>query len=364
MLWPLLVAGMVATASAAQPGGPASPGPGLPFHADGKTMLVTKSGLGAWMLYEDPANPRMNCSVKFESARKKRSGFTLLGPTRKTPGAVILFNGEDIPSSPSAQNIQVELVQHRLASTQLRATQLPRQRGSQEGLLAVAAGDIRQTMKSMRDSEHNMQIRLEGTTIFSLDYDGLALARNAMLDCLEGRQFADQTLKEATAEIRPLGTSVIMGQAYFKGALLAPRKYPPKGSEAVGLIWMTDEFKVWYEQVKRDQKMPKHIPQAILKHFMRTQILDDKGSFMFTNMPAGEYLLITDFSYERTRNQVEVIGRTDVYTAGGNYVGSNDQITVNTYAFQEGVTFEKRVVVPADDQTIEVTLDKSCLFGC
>jgi hypothetical protein len=110
--------------------------------------------------------------------------------------------------------------------------------------------------------------------------------------------------------------------------------------------------------------MPKHFPQAILKHFMRTKLQDDKGSFMFTNMPAGEYLLITDLSYERTRNQVEVIGRTDVYTAGGNHVGSNDQITVNTYAFQEGVTFGKRVVLATDGETIEVTLDKSCLFGC
>ena len=359
LFWPLLAAGMLATAGAAQPGGP-----GLPLHADGKTMLVTKSGLGAWMLHEDPANPRLNCSVKFVSARKQQSGLALLGPTRKTPGAMILFNGEDIPPSPSPQDIQVELVQHSLASTRLRATQLPRQQGSQDGLLAVAAGDIRQTLKSMRDSEHNLQIRLEGNTVFSLDYDGLALARDAMLGCLEGRQFAGQSLKEATAEIRPLGTSVIKGQAYFKGALLAPKKYPPKGSEAIGLIWMTDEFKVWYEQVKRDQKMPKHIPQAILKHFMRTKVLDDQGSFMFTNMPPGEYLLITDFSYERTRNQVEVIGRTDVYTAGGNYIGSNDQITVNTYAFQQGVTFEKRVVVPADGETIEVTLDKSCLFGC
>lgn len=357
MLWPLLAAGMVATAGATPPGGS-----GLP--PDGDTKLVAKSGLGAWMLREDPANPRMNCSVKFVSARKQQSGFAILGPTKKAASAVILFHGEDIPPSPSPQDIQVELVQHSLASTRLRATQLPRQPGSQEGFLAVAAGDVRQTMKSMRDSEHDMQIRLEGVTVFSLNYDGLALARKAMFDCLEGRQFAGQTLKEATAELRPLGTSVIKGQAYFKGALLAPKKYPPKGSQAVGLIWMTDEFKVWYEQVKRDQKMPKHIPQAILKHFMRTKVLDDKGSFMFTNMPPGEYLLITDFSYERTRNQVEVTGRTDVYTAGGHYIGSNDQITVNTYAVQEGVTFEKRVVVPADGQTIEVTLDKSCLFGC
>lgn len=78
--------------------------------------------------------------------------------------------------------------------------------------------------------------------------------------------------------------------------------------------------------------MPKHIPQAILKHFMRTQ--------------------------------VEVIGRTDVYAAGGNHIGSNDQVTVNTDAFRQGVAFEKRVVVSTDGETIEVTLDKSCLFGC
>ena len=343
---------MVASAGA-QPAGP-----------EEQTKLVTKSGLGAWVLHEDPGNPRMNCSVKFLPARKKQPGFTIQGPTRRMPNAVIVFNGADIPPSPLPKDVQVELVQQNLPSTRLRATQLPRQQGSQDGVLAVAAGDIRQTMNSMRDSEQDMQVRMEGSTVFSLDYDGLALARNAMLDCVEGRRFAGQNLKEATAELRPLGTSVIKGQAYFKGALLAARKFPPKGSEAVGLIWMTDEFKAWYEQVKRDQKMPTHIPLAILKHFLRTKVLDDKGSFMFTNVPAGEYLLITDFSYESTRNEVEVIGRTDVYTAGGFYLGSNDQIAVNTYAFQQGVTFEKRVVVPVDGETIEVTLDKSCLMGC
>jgi hypothetical protein len=354
MIRPLLVACLAGTALAAS-------GQDLP---EGNTKVVTKSRLGVWMLREDPAHPRLNCSLKFISSSKNPPGFTLLGPTKNSPHAVILFSGTDIPVSSTVQDVQVELVQQDLQPTRLRAKQFPRQAGSADGVLAIGVGDIRQTLKSMRDSENNMQLRMESTSVFSLDYDGLALARDAMLGCVEGRQFAGQTLKQATAELRPLGTSVIKGQAYFKGALLASRKYPPNGSQAVGLIWMTDEFKVWYEQVKRDQKMPKHIPQAILKHFMRTKILDDQGSFMFTNMPPGEYLLITDFSYERTRSQVEVIGRTDVYTAGGRHIGSNDQITVNTYAFQQGVTFEKRVVVPADGQTIEVTLDKSCLFGC
>ncbi|MFN4361098.1 MAG: hypothetical protein ACK4F4_10300 [Hylemonella sp.] len=354
MIRSLLVVCLAGTALAAS-------GQELP---EGHTKVVTKSRLGAWMLREDPAHPRMNCSVKFISSSKNPPGLTILGPTKNSPHAVILFSGADIPVSSSMQDVQVELVQQDLPPTRLRAKQFPRQAGSPDGVLAIGVGDIRQTLKSMRDRESNMQLRMERTSVFSLDYDGLALARDAMLGCVEGRQFAGQTLKAATAELRPLGTSVIKGQAYFKGALLAAKKYPPKGSETVGLIWMTDEFKVWYEQVKRDQKMPKHIPQTILKHFMRTKILDDKGSFMFTNMPPGEYLLITDFSYERTRNQVEVIGRTDVYTAGGHHIGSNDRITVNTYAFQQGVTFEKRVVVSADGETIEVTLDKSCLFGC
>lgn len=86
---------------------------------------------------------------------------------------------------------------------------------------------------------------------------------------------------------------------------------------------------------------------------MSTTILDDQGSFAFTNMPAGEYLLIADFSYEKTVNQEEVIGHTDVFV-GGNYVGSNAQITVGTYAFQQGLTFEKRVVIPVDGKTIAV----------
>lgn len=99
---------------------------------------------------------------------------------------------------------------------------------------------------------------------------------------------------------------------------------------------------------------------------MSTTILDDQGSFAFTNMHAGEYLLCADFSYEKTVNQEEVIGHTDVFV-GGNYVGSNAQITVGTYAFQQGLTFEKRVVVPVDSKTVEVTLDKSqimCFLVC
>lgn len=335
-----------------------------PGNTSEGNMLVTRSALGAWMLRESPATPRLNCAVRFVPSREKQPGFAIMGPTNDSSSAVILFNGADIPSSNSIEEVQVELVQQGLPATRMRATQLPRQQG--EGLLAIAAGDIRQTINSMRDSERNMQLWMNGATVATLDYDGLALARSAMLACLDGKRFAGKTLKEATAELRPLGNSVIKGQAYFKPALLASKKYPPKGSRAVGLIWMTPEFKAWHEQVKREKKMPASIPESIAKHFMSTTILDDKGGFSFTNMPAGEYLLIADFSYEQTVNQEEVIGRTDVYV-GGNYVGSNNQITVGTYSFQQGLTFEKPVVVPEDGKVVEVTLDKSqimCFLVC
>ena len=62
-----------------------------------------------------------------------------------------------------------------------------------------------------------------------------------MFDCLEGRQFAGQTLKRPRRNSGHWALPSSKGE-YFKGALLAP-KYPPKGSQAVGLIWMTDEFR-------------------------------------------------------------------------------------------------------------------------
>lgn len=331
-------------------------------QSDEGNQLVAKSSLGAWVLRDDPATPRLNCAVTFLPARVKQPVFTILGPTPKASSSVILFTGSDIPAAPTPQDVQLDLVQQGLATTRLRAVQLPRQGRSADGGLAIATGDIRQTLRSMRDAETNLQLQLEGRTVVQLDYDGMAAARQALLDCVDGKRFAGQSLRDATAEIRPLGDAVIQGQAWYKPAALASKRYPPKGSQAVGLIWMTDEFKAWYEQVKRDGKAPTHIPLNIARHFMRARVLDDQGSFAFTNMPAGEYLLVADFSYERTVNREEVIGRTDIYV-GGNHVGSNPRITVGTYAFRQGVTFEKRVVVQPGQKTVDVQLEKSQL-GC
>lgn len=357
----LLWIGLCGAASAMQAGAGAAATPASGPGQAAEAKLVTRSTLGAWMLREDAARPGLNCAVKFVPARAGAVGLAILGPTTSSRASSILFDGYGIPSSRSPQQVQVELVQKDLPVTRLNAMQLPGDAASSAGVLAIPAGDIRQTLKSMRDREDEMQLKLVAAPTVSVAYDGLDQARGALLACLDGKRFVGKSLREATAELRPLGASTIRGQTFFKGALLAKKKYPPKGSRAVGLIWMTDEFKVWYEQVKRNKKLPEQIPLQILKHFMSTRILDDEGRWEFTNMPAGEYLLVANFSYEKIVNRPEVVGRTDVYR-GNQYIGSNDQVAYWSYAVQEGTTFEKKVIVPRDGDTIDVALDKSQIY--
>ena len=153
--------------------------------------------------------------------------------------------------------------------------------------------------------------------------------------------------------------------AFYKGALLAKKQYPPKGSQRVGLIHMSDEFKQWFETVKQSQKMPDRIPERIAKHFMFATILDDQGGFRFTKLPPGEYLLIADFSYKETVTRSEVTGRTDVFV-GNQHIGSNDQVAYWFEDVKKNTTFSKTVHLK-DGEAMQVTLDKSmlgCFFIC
>ncbi|MDR7015688.1 hypothetical protein [Acinetobacter sp. 3657] len=331
--------------------------------SDQDTQVISRSSLGVWMLKQDLNQPKFNCAIRFISAKDSQTSFSIFGPTKQTSHATILFQAKNIPTTYTPQEIQIQLRQQNLAATPLKAQLLP---SSQTGMLAVNTGDIQQTLKSMRDQEKDMQLKLNDATIYTLNYEGLAQARTAMQDCLAGKAVKTKSLKQATAEIRPLGNSTITGQAFYKGAILAKKQYPPKDSQAVGLIWMTDEFKAWYDQVKRNKKLPAHIPESILKHFMSTRILDDQGHFKFTNLPAGDYILIANFSYDKNVSHTEVVGRTDVY-AGNQYIGSNDQIARWNYVVKEGTSFEKPVTISKDGETINVSLDKSqimCFLVC
>ncbi|WP_196778909.1 carboxypeptidase-like regulatory domain-containing protein [Lysobacter silvisoli] len=341
-----------------------TPSGAAPSSAEEGGIVVTRSIQGAWLLKDDPAQPGRNCAVRFFSARKNAAGMALIGPTSRSKSSMILLDGPDIPAPPAPKEVRIDVDQRGLATTSMRANQMPGPHSS--GMLAVQVGDLRQTMASMRASESDMRVRMDGAEVLTLNYDGLNEAREAMSACLDGKRYAGKTVREATAEIRPLGASTIAGSAYYKGALLAKKQYPPKGSQAVGLIWMTDEFKAWYEQVKRDKKLPPTIPESILKHFMSTTIVDDQGGFRFTRLPPGEYMLIANYSYKENVSRQEVIGRTDVY-AGNRYIGSNDHIASWSYDVMQGTSYHKTVFVRRDGDTVTVSLDKSqliCFFVC
>lgn len=341
-------------------GEPAAPTTGGKAATGDGNQIVTRSQVGAWILRSDAAKPGLNCAIRFVPGRGTTQ-FAIFGPTEKSRSSTILFAGPDVPWSTDVEDVQVELQLRGLPATPLKAKQLPRQTDMKGGMLAVGVGDLGQLLQSMRDQERGMELHVRQTPVFHLDYDGLAAARSAMLDCVAGRRFAGKSLDEGLAEIRPLGTSTITGQAFYKGAVLASKQYPPKGSKAVGLIWMTDEFKRWHEQVKRDKKIPGMIPERIAKHFMSTVITDDKGGFTFTRLPAGEYMLIANFSYEKDVTRSELVGQTHTF-AGNQHIGTQDHMAYWTETVKEPTTFEKTVFIKNDGDTLNVSLDKSLLF--
>jgi hypothetical protein len=244
----------------------------------------------------------------------------------------------------------------------LKARQLPRQAIFVGGMLAVGVGDLVQTLNSMRDQERLMELSIRGSVVFGLDYDEFAQARAAMLDCLAGRTaVVGKSLDKALAEIRPVGNSTIRGQVFYKGAVLASKQYPRKGSQAVSLVWLTDEVKRWQEQVKQDKKLPAQIPESIAKHFMRTVIADDKGSFTFPRLPAGEFMLIANFSFEKIVTRSELVGQTHTF-AGNQHIGTQDHRAYWQESVLEPTTFERRVEIKTDGDTLDVSLDKSLMF--
>lgn len=337
-------------------------------EAEGK--IVTRSRLGAWALRYDESTPGLNCGIRFIPGKKDADSLAIFGPTAKANYSALLFTGPNIPISRSPKEIELTLRMRGLPESNLKGMLLPKQADAKSSQLMIATGDIRKLLQSMRDSEEKLRLTIQREvipeTIVDLDYDGLGKARTAMLDCIAGRKAGGQSMDSALAELRPLGKSTITGRAYYKGALLAAKQYPPKGSGAVGLIWMSDEFKTWFEDIRASKKVPEEIPESIAKHFMSTKILDDEGGFAFTRLPAGEYMLIANFSYDKTINVPEVVGQTHTFV-GNRHIGTQDHVINWSYIIKQPTTFQKQVTIQNDGETLDVSLDKSqifCFFVC
>lgn len=338
-------------------------------ESDGK--IITRSALGAWHLRYNESTPGLNCGIRFISGKRNVDSFAIFGPTSTAKHSTLLFSGSQIPVTHAAQETDLILRMKGLPESNLKGVILPKQANSSTSNLMVAAGDIRTLLQSMRDSEKDLGIWMPESVIpkllIELNYDGLDKARTAMLDCVAGRKIGGQTMDAALAEIRPVGKSSISGRAYFKGGLLASKQYPPKGSTAVSLIWLTDEFNTWFAEVKANKKLPDQIPERIAKHFISTKILDDEGKFSFPRLPAGEYTLLANFNYDKEVNVPEVVGQTHTFNAAGVHLGTQDKIVNWSYIIKQPTTFQKQVTIKNDGDNVEITLDKSqtiCFFVC
>jgi hypothetical protein len=344
-----------------------------PIAESFKDYAITRSSLGAWMLRVNPAQPGLNCAIRFIPVKRDSSQLAIFGPTANSPHSTVLFSGPSVPRRSSPDAVDLKLSQRDvLNQTSLKGQLLPPPEGALGGHVAVQVADVGQLLSSMRDSEKDMTLWMGGDfigtreIIYQLDYDGLDKAKKEMLNCIAGREVSGSTLDEALAEVRPLGNSTITGSAFYKGGLLAKKQYPPKGSSAVSLIWMNDDFKAWYEQIKRDKKMPEMMPEHIAKNFMSTMITDDKGGFKFTRLPAGEYMLLASFSYEQEVTRSEMVGQTHVF-AGNQHIGTQDHISYWWEIVKEPTTFQKMVAIKNDGDTLNVALDKSltmCFLVC
>lgn len=94
--------------------------------------------------------------------------------------------------------------------------------------------------------------------------------------------------------LKTVGTSVVKGQAFLK---TRAGDVKTAAGNAVFLNPVTSYSLAWY-QVVIVQGLPMDPPDSRLSSYMRTQIADGSGRFIFKNVPSGEYFITTAVTWE------------------------------------------------------------------
>lgn len=177
--------------------------------------------------------------------------------------------------------------------------------------------------------------------------------------------------KERALAMIKSGNSVITGEAFARdneneGLLggkavlnINKKQFAPKGT-AILLIPYTAYFKEWVKLNEASRKKGKSIPlskdaAACIKV---AAVYDDKGSFEFVNLMAGEYLLYTEFGYVHTSVRTEIVGYTDTYI-NGMFQGSSANTEVNRYGSNAVAGIKKVVEIKSDGDKVSVKLKKT-----
>lgn len=179
--------------------------------------------------------------------------------------------------------------------------------------------------------------------------------------------------KKGTLAMINDGSAVIKGTAFARdneneGALkgiailnINKKQFAAKGTDIV-LIPYTSYYKEWIAQNEKQRKTkgakPIPLPKDAFDCFKRTKVYDDNGSFEFTNLKPGEYLLVTAFGYTHTSRQTEETGRASVIV-NGTYQG--DEVYTSVFAYSSNATahIQKVVTIKSEGEKVEVKLKKT-----
>lgn len=179
--------------------------------------------------------------------------------------------------------------------------------------------------------------------------------------------------KEATMKMVKGGNSIINGQVFARdftdnGTIfakmqvvnMAAKQVAPRGTKVV-LIPYTDYFKEWIK-VNESQRKKEREGIALLDEAAQciktTQVYDDQGHFEFVNLMPGDYLLYTEFGYDHSFSQTEVVGYTDHYI-NGMFQRTSANTVERNYSTGAGAVVKKVVTVSKPGEKVEVKLKKT-----
>ncbi|HEY9260462.1 hypothetical protein [Chitinophaga sp.] len=179
--------------------------------------------------------------------------------------------------------------------------------------------------------------------------------------------------KEATMKMVKGGNAIINGQVFARdyndnGTIWAKmqvmniqaKQVAPRGTQVV-LIPYNDYFKEWIK-VNESQRKKGREGIALLDEAAQciktAQVYDDEGHFEFVNLMPGEYLLYTEFGYDHSYSQDEVVGYTDHYI-NGMFQGTSANTVNRSYSTGAGAVVKKVVTVSKPGEKVEVKLKKT-----
>lgn len=177
------------------------------------------------------------------------------------------------------------------------------------------------------------------------------------------------------------GNSSIKGQAstkIFNGRMIGNKtQYAPKGS-IVALIPNTPYFKEWVDFNLTIGKIsppvyldmvefgPKRLvqgcayplPEEVKKYILVTDVLDDKGNFVFQNLKPGEYLVFVNFVANKYTHTTRTPTGNYTVTVNADGTGSATQIIdVKNWMSPQNILNYKFIKINKEGETVSVKLN-------